>query len=137
MAIDNHQHIFFVDDELKVCQTIGEALGQLSKNVRCFTCAETCLEQLCSERCDLLITDLKISGMNGMELMLKAKHLRPCLPVLIITGYGDIPMAVKAIQMTLIQNRAIALVFHILVFVNLLNTGPGDAQQTTAIVVTR
>jgi FixJ family two-component response regulator len=98
MTSDDRQHIFFVDDELKVCETVSETLEQLGSKVTYFTHAEECLEQLSSKRCDLLIADLVMPGMNGIELLIKAKYLRPWLPVLIITGYGDIPTAVTAMQ---------------------------------------
>jgi FixJ family two-component response regulator len=98
MAGDDRQHIFFVDDELKVCETVSETLEQLGSKVTYFTRAEECLEHLSSKRCDLLIADLVMPGMNGIELLIRAKHLRPWLPVLIITGYGDIPTAVSAMQ---------------------------------------
>ena len=94
----NHQQVFLVDDEPEVCKVIGDTLEQHGINVACFTCGTDCLEQLDSKRCDLLITDLKMLGIDGIELMMKAKHLVPWLPILIITGYGDISTAVTAIK---------------------------------------
>ena len=98
MAGDDRQYIFFVDDELKVCKAVSETLEQIGSKVMYFTQAEECLEQLSSKRCDLLIADLVMPGMDGIELLIRAKHLKPWLPVLIITGYGDIPTAVTAMQ---------------------------------------
>jgi len=92
------QHIFFVDDEPKVRQVVGETLEELGSTVSCFARAADCLEQLGSKRCDLLITDVKMPEMDGMELLAKARRLAPWLPILVITGYGDIPMAVAAIK---------------------------------------
>ena len=92
------QHIFFVDDEPKVRDVVSETLEELGSKVICFASAVDCLEQLGSQRCDLLITDVKMPEMDGMELLAKAKRLAPWLPILVITGYGDIPMAVTAIK---------------------------------------
>jgi len=92
------KHIFFVDDEPKVREVVGETIEQLGVKVSCFACAADCLEQLGSQRCDLLITDVKMPEMDGMELLAKAKRLAPWMPILVITGYGDIPMAVTAIK---------------------------------------
>ena len=92
------QHIFFVDDEPKVREVVGKTLEELGSKVSCFASATDCLEQLGSQRCDLLITDVKMPEMDGMELLAKAKRLAPWLPILVITGYGDIPMAVTAIK---------------------------------------
>ncbi|MHC4555988.1 MAG: response regulator transcription factor [Planctomycetota bacterium] len=92
------QHIFFVDDEPKIREVVGETLEQLGSKVSCFARAADCLEQLDQQRCDLLITDLKMPGMNGVELLKEAKRLAPWLPVLVVTGFGDIPTAVKAVK---------------------------------------
>lgn len=93
-----NRHIFFVDDEPKVREVVGETLEQLGTKVSCFANASDCLEQLEIQRCDLLITDMKMPGMNGIELLTEAKRLAPWLPVLVLTGYGDIPTAVTAVK---------------------------------------
>ena len=98
MTIDDHQHIFFVDDEPSVCDAMSEALEQTGSKVTSFNCAKKCLEKLNSRRCDLLIADLKMPEMDGIELLIEAKRLKPWLPVLIISGYGDVPKAVRAMQ---------------------------------------
>ena len=91
-------HIFFVDDEPKICETVSEILGELAPKVSCFTCAEDCLTQLDSQRCDLLITDVRMPGMDGMQLLGEVIHSAPWLPVMVITGYGNISMAVRAVK---------------------------------------
>jgi two-component system response regulator FixJ len=92
------QHLFFVDDEPGIRKVVAKTLGQLAINVKCFACAKDCLQQLQRRKCDLLITDVKMPGMDGIELLIEAKKLAPWLPVLVVTGYGDIPMAVKALK---------------------------------------
>ncbi|OGP68656.1 MAG: hypothetical protein A2169_05335 [Deltaproteobacteria bacterium RBG_13_47_9] len=94
---DNRQ-IFFVDDEPKIREVVGETLEQVGSRVSCFANAADCLEQLEIQRCDLLITDMKMPGMSGMELLAEAKRIVPWLPVLVVTGYGDIPTAVTAMK---------------------------------------
>jgi len=88
--------IFVVDDEPKVCEAVCDTLRESSVAARCFTDPAKCLEGICSDGCDLLIADLKMPGIDGIELMLQAKLLVPWLPVLIITGCGDVATAVKA-----------------------------------------
>lgn len=92
------QHIFFVDDEPKIWKAVCRTLEQLGTKVSCFERATNCLEQLRKRRCDLLITDVKMPEMDGLELLAEVKRMLPKLPVLVITGYGDIPMAVRAIK---------------------------------------
>ncbi|MBA7674526.1 Response regulator protein TmoT [subsurface metagenome] len=98
MINSTEQHIFFVDDEPKVRKAVGRTLEQLGSKVSCFACAADCLEQLRSQTCDLLITDVKMPEMDGIELLAEARRIVPWLQVLVITGYGDIPMAVKAVK---------------------------------------
>jgi two-component system response regulator FixJ len=95
---NNSLHIFFVDDELKVRQVVAETLEQLSAGITCFPCASDCIEQLGSQKCDLLITDLRLPEIDGIELLRRARLIAPWVPVLIVTGYGDIPTAVEAIK---------------------------------------
>ncbi len=92
------QHVFFVDDEPNIRRTVGETLEPLGLKVSCFEDAAECLKCLESQRCDLLITDLRMPEMDGIELLKRARFLTPWVPVLIITGYGDVPTAVEGIK---------------------------------------
>ncbi|MEA3224890.1 MAG: response regulator [Planctomycetota bacterium] len=92
------QRIFIVDDQANAYETIRETLEQLGAKATCFVSAVECLEQLSSQACDLLITDLKMPEMDGIELVTKVKRQKPWMPIVIVTGYGDIPTAVKAIK---------------------------------------
>lgn len=92
------QHIYLVDDEPKIGKVVGEILEQLGLKVSYFVCAADCLERIVFQRCDLLITDVKMPKMNGIELLKEVRRLAPWLPVLVITGYGDIPTAIAAIK---------------------------------------
>ncbi len=94
----NEQSIFVVDDEPAVCDVIRETLQGPGVTITCFHSAVECLEQLSRQKCDLLITDLKMPRMDGFELLTKARVIAPWLPVLMMTGYGDIPTAVKAVK---------------------------------------
>jgi two-component system response regulator FixJ len=93
-----NRSIFFVDDEPRVREVVMETLEQLHLKVSCFESAEDCLEHFDSQGCDLLITDMKMPGMNGIELLKEVKSFAPWLPVLLVTGYGDIPTAVNAMK---------------------------------------
>jgi two-component system response regulator FixJ len=92
------QNIFFVDDEPTVRKAVAMTLERLGYNVTCFPNAADCLENLQKQNCDLLITDVKMPGMDGIKLVQKTKQFKPWLPILIVTGYGDIPMAIRAIK---------------------------------------
>jgi len=98
MGTDTPKHVFFVDDEPKVRLVVRKTLERAGMNVTCFSSADDCLAHLDGERCDLLITDVKMPGKDGIELLTAAKALQPWLPVIAVTGFGDVPMAVKALK---------------------------------------
>lgn len=98
MAAYTKQRIFFVDDEASLRRAVAKTLEQLGWKVSCFAHAADCLKVLRSRRCDLLITDVRMRGMDGIKLLSEAKRIAPWLPVLVITGYADVPMAVQALK---------------------------------------
>lgn len=92
-------HVFFVDDEPQVRMVVRKTLERAGVDVTCFASAENCLARLDSARCDLLVTDVRMAGTDGVELLKLAKQRVPWLPVLVVTGFGDVPMAVKALKL--------------------------------------
>lgn len=99
MAQMKKKTIFLVDDEPAVLEAIGESLRQVPGcQVEAFEDAETCLERLQGRLCHLLISDVNLPGMDGIRLLQEVKRIHPRLAVLLITGYGDIPMAVRALK---------------------------------------
>lgn len=99
MVKTGKQHIFVVDDDRAICASILETLDETGAKVSTFTCASDCLEQLRSRKCDLLITDLNMPDIDGIELLRRAKTHFPELPVLMMTGHGSVPAAVEAIKL--------------------------------------
>jgi len=91
-------HIFFVDDEPQVCKAVSRILSRQGYKVSCYGSAEECLEVFEQQKAHLLITDVNMKGLSGIDLLVKVKKMQPSLPVLIVTGYGDIPMAIRAIR---------------------------------------
>jgi two-component system response regulator FixJ len=91
-------HVVFVDDEPKVCSVVRKTLERAGADVQCFQCADDCLKHLATQRCDLLITDVKMPGRDGIDLLREVKERLPWIPVLVVTGYGDVPMAVRALK---------------------------------------
>ena len=95
---DKKRHVFFVDDEKEIRKVISQKLERKGIKITCFSNAYDCLKQLQVEIPDLLITDLKMPKMDGITLLSETKRLVPWLPVAVITGYGDIPLAVQAVK---------------------------------------
>jgi len=90
------KNIFFVDDNPKIRRLAKLTLEQLGVAVTCFEEASDCLRQLRSQRCDLLIYDLEMPDIEGVEYMVEAKRIVPGMPVLMITSYADFATASAA-----------------------------------------
>ncbi len=87
-----------MDDEPSVRKVARRTLERLGVEVTCFAGAADCLEKLESRACDLLITDVRMPKMDGIALLREAKRIAPWLPVLVVTGYADVPVAVMAMK---------------------------------------
>ena len=98
MADSMERNVFVVDDEVRVLEVVGETLGNLSVEVTCFVRPAKCLGRLRSQKCDLLIADLRMPEMDGIELVTNVKRHCPWVPVLIMAGGGDLPGAVRAMK---------------------------------------
>lgn len=98
MSNSAQKHIFFVDDDLQMCKSACNTLKQNGFRVSCFDCAEDCIKKLPYDSCNLLITDEVMPGMSGTELLIEAKRIVPFLPVIVITGYADVPMVIRAMK---------------------------------------
>jgi two-component system response regulator FixJ len=91
-------HIFVVDDEQGMLEVVSLILEQVEYECTCFTKADDCLRQLHTQICDLLITDVKMPDMGGMELLRQAKQIVPWLPVIMMTSYASVTMSVQALK---------------------------------------
>ncbi|RZB34897.1 MAG: hypothetical protein SRB1_00665 [Desulfobacteraceae bacterium Eth-SRB1] len=95
----NEKSILVVDDDLSVRALIAEALREGGyPNIKEAENGIQALETFRKEACDLVISDLKMPGMSGMELLSQIKELNPSTPVIIMTGYPTINIAVSSMK---------------------------------------
>ncbi|MGD9007495.1 MAG: sigma-54 dependent transcriptional regulator [Desulfobacteraceae bacterium] len=91
--------ILVVDDELDMLQLLQRSLEkELGCRVEVASSGEMALDQLDRHAVDLLVTDIRMSGMSGLELLQQVKLAYPNLTVVMMTGFGDIEVAVKAMK---------------------------------------
>lgn len=93
------KRVCFVDDEADVRDAVEMTLLSRGYEVRSFSGGQECLAHLEEQDCDLLITDIRMPGMDGLTLLNLVRKHRPKLPVILVTGVGDIPLAVRAMKM--------------------------------------
>ena len=90
--------ILIVDDEGEMVENCARILARADYDTLRATDPHDALARLDAERPDLLITDLKMPGMDGMELMRQARERDPALPVIMITAFATIESAVAAVK---------------------------------------
>jgi len=93
------ESILIVDDESGVRSSLQGILEDEGYAVEAVESAEECLEALESRRYDLLLLDVWLPKMDGLEALSRARTLDPELPVVVISGHGNIETAVKAVRM--------------------------------------
>ncbi len=91
-------HVFVVDDDATVAMAMGRALETAGMKVSVFSCAQDCLTALPRRACDVIITDLCMEGMDGLTLLQEVRRRFPWLQVVVVSAYGDIPLAVAAMR---------------------------------------
>lgn len=90
--------IAIVDDEEDMRQSISQWLSLSGYNTETFSSAGDALVALSADFKGIVISDIKMPGMDGMSFLKRLMSMDAALPVILITGHGDVPMAVEAMQ---------------------------------------
>ena len=90
--------IAIVDDETDMRQSISQWLTLSGFDTQTFASAEDALKGIGADYPGIVVTDVRMPGMDGMQFLKKIKALDSTLPVIMITGHGDVPMAVEAMR---------------------------------------
>jgi two-component system, LuxR family, response regulator FixJ len=90
--------VFIVDDDQEVREAIHLLMRSVGLEARSFASGQAYLEQFDASRPGCLILDVRMKGMSGLDLQerLSGEPVHP--PIIIITGHGDVPMAVRAVR---------------------------------------
>ena len=95
---ENQKHLLIVDDEAALREAIAERLGDHGFIVEQAASGEEALERLAAFAFDVLITDLRLPGIDGRAVLDAALERYPELIAIVITGYGTVKDAVEAIK---------------------------------------
>ena len=128
--------VYVVDDDEAVRDSLQWLLEGKDYRVRCFDSAESFLGRYDPREVACLIVDIRMSGMTGLELQNRLLETNSPLPIVFITGHGDVPMAVDTmkkgamdfIQKPFKEEQLVDLVERMLARARLLQRAPAGGQ---------
>ncbi|MEW8690805.1 MAG: sigma-54 dependent transcriptional regulator [Candidatus Thiodiazotropha endolucinida] len=90
--------VFFIDDEIDLRLANEQTLELAGFQVRVFEKAEDALKLIDNQTGGIVVSDIRLPGLDGLALLQRLQQMDATLPVILITGHGDISMAVDAMQ---------------------------------------
>ncbi len=97
--LDRRPRILVVDDEAGIRELLAKTLAVAEYDVDLAPGGQEALERLHRDQYDLVITDLRMPGVDGLTLIREARRFMPQLPIIIITGYSTEASAIEAINL--------------------------------------
>lgn len=95
---DTPATVFVVDDDKSVRKSLGRLLRSFGYDVELFASADEFLQRLPCEGVGCLVLDVQLPGLNGLELQEKLAGCHSMLPIVFITGHGDLSTGVRAME---------------------------------------
>jgi len=90
--------VFVVDDDPGARESVAALLQSRGLEVETYRSAEEFLESFDRSRCGCVVADLRMKGMSGLELQQRLRAEQVSLPLLVLTGYGNVPTAVSVMK---------------------------------------
>jgi two-component system nitrogen regulation response regulator GlnG len=90
--------VWIIDDDASIRWVLERALRNAGLVVRAFDSAEAALESLRRDAPDVLMTDIRMPGRSGLDLLRRVRDTRPLLPVIVMTAHSDLGSAVSAYE---------------------------------------
>lgn len=97
--MENNATVFVVDDEVEVRESLRWLIESIDLNVETFESAEEFLASYNPDRPGCAVLDMRMPEVSGLELQKKLKAKGLALPLIFITGFGSVPIAVEALKM--------------------------------------
>jgi len=92
-------HLLVVDDEKSICDIVGQYLRMKGYVVTCAGSAEAAIEIIKQNSIDLVLSDIKMPGMSGVELLKWVREYNRSLPVVMTTGFPTLDTAIEALKL--------------------------------------
>ena len=94
----NNKHICVLDDDKSIRWVLDKALKKENYNVSCFENVESFLEDFQKISPDIIISDVRMPGINGIDMLEKIKREYPSIPIIIMTAFSDLETTVSSLQ---------------------------------------
>ncbi|KRO86986.1 MAG: Fis family transcriptional regulator, partial [Rhodobacter sp. BACL10 MAG-120910-bin24] len=91
--------IMIVDDEMDMRQSVSQWLALSGYDTETYASAEEALSHLSLDYAGIVVTDIRMPTMDGMTFLKKITAMDSTLPVILVTGHGDVPLAVEAMRL--------------------------------------
>jgi FixJ family two-component response regulator len=95
---DLNPRVFVIDDDPSICKSLSRLLRSLEFEVETFASAELFLKRDLYDGVGCIILDVSMPGLDGLALQDKLSQTGNTMPIIFITGHGDIPMSVRAMK---------------------------------------
>lgn len=96
--MESEPTVFVIDDDVAARESIVELIGRKGIKTQGFASAEDFLAQYEAAQKGCVVVDVRMAGMSGLDLLRELKKRKSSLPVVVLTGYADVALAVKAMQ---------------------------------------
>jgi len=97
-TVQDKPTVFVVDDDRSVLDSLQLLLRSVGLDAETYSSASEFLEAYNPHRPGCMIVDVRMPGMSGLELQLHMVSVQSTLPIIFVTAYGDVPMAVQAVK---------------------------------------
>ena len=98
MAISDIPTVFIIDDDAGIRASVQGLLKSADLRSECFESAEQFLQRKPPDTPSCLILDVSLPGINGLDFQQQLRNAGLQIPIIFVTGHGDIPMSVKAMK---------------------------------------
>jgi RNA polymerase sigma factor (sigma-70 family) len=90
--------VYVIDDDESVCRALGRLIRSVGLDVETFASARAFLERKPADRPACIVLDVRLPGASGLDLQASLGRAQDAMPIIFITGHGNVPMSVRAMK---------------------------------------
>ena len=99
MTDNSHEKIVIIDDEQRMCESLAALLTGDGYSVQTFQRSQDAIDVIRREKVDLVVTDIKMPNMDGMDILRLVKEVDEGIPVILMTGFASLDTAINAVAL--------------------------------------